>query len=248
MQYRHLSLALVLAVSSACGIDDTLSPSDRPTPPPAEAFDLDLDFFDGKTPAPGGGTTAWAQALQTVSAARSDMQKLVVPGALLNAALSGTGTRDGDEWVWPYSTAVAGDPFDGELRSRIAGVEYLWNLTTTAPDHEPELTNFVIAEGRTDSRGFEGGWWLADTEAGTDSIVAAVSWIRTHENAINFAFAQSDSAAWKFERSSAGHVLTHLVYSQPNAIVTWYPDGSGSSWTTSTARACWNNELNDVVC
>lgn len=248
MQFRHLSLAFVLATSTACSVDDALSPSDRPEPPPAASFDPDLSFFDGRTPAPGGATTSWTQALQTVAAARSDMAQLVIPEALVAAAVAAPGTRDGDSWVWPFSTTIDGDPFDGELRSAIAGAEYLWNLTVTAPEHEPELVDYVIAEGRTNPNGFQGSWWLADTEAGTDSIVAAVSWIRTHEEAINFAFADSDTAAWTYERSSAGTVLTRLVYNQPRAIVSWFPNGSGSSWTISTSRACWDSDLNDIAC
>jgi hypothetical protein len=248
LRLNHIVVATAAVVGAACSIDGALDPSTRPDPPPAAAFDADFSFFEDRTPEPGGATTSWQQAIQTVAAARADMEILELPQALLAAATAGPGTRDGDAWRWPYSTTIDGNPYDGELRSTILGNEYDWHLFVTAPGHSPQLTDYVVAQGRTVSGGYEGLWWLADVEAGTDTIIATVAWLRNLETMINFSFSVSDSAGWSYERSAQGHVLTHIVYSQPRRRVTWFPDGTGRSWTSGTTNACWNEDLHDVAC
>lgn len=248
MQLRHLPLALLIVSAGACSVDASLSPADRPTPPPSETFDADLAFFDDNAPEPGGSTSSFDQALQTVATARADMQMLTLPEALLSAALTSPGTRDGDDWIWPFDTIVEGDPFSGELRATIDGDGYQWDLSVTAPAHTPVLSDFVLAQGSSDSRGLAGYWWLTDVEEGTDSVVAAISWIRLHDTTIDFAFSDSDSTVWTYETSQAGTVLTRLMFSQPRARVTWLPNGTGSSWRAGTVRACWNTDLYDVAC
>ncbi|HSJ30671.1 MAG TPA: hypothetical protein VK933_04500 [Longimicrobiales bacterium] len=246
---RFIALMLAVAAASACSTDSIIDPSDRPDPPPAEAFDLDLSFFDETTPAPNGATTAWAQALQTVAAAQSDMAMLEVTEALLRAAASATATRQDQHWSWPFSTTIDGDPYDGRLRSTVAGNEYEWNLFVTAPQHSPQLSDYLWAQGYTQPGNDEGLWWLVDAEAGTDTIVAAVSWFRNLEDGINFGFSDSDSTRWMFERASAGNVLTWMVFNQPRRRITWFPaSGTGQTWTSATNNACWDENQHDIAC
>lgn len=240
---------LLVFVATGCMSGDLIDPSDRPDPPPAAAFDADFSYFEGKTPAPDGTASSWAQALQTVALARSEMEVLDVPEALVRAATAGQGTRDGDAWRWPFSTTVNEEPYEGELRSTVAGGQYRWDLIVSAPDHSPQLTNYLWAQGNTLSGGNEGGWALADVASGSDSIAARVSWVRNVENGVNFGFSASDTAGWLFERSQAGNILTYYVYSVPQYGVTWFPaSGTGRSWTSATGNACWNEDLHDVAC
>ncbi|HEX2168346.1 MAG TPA: hypothetical protein VHG09_14020 [Longimicrobiales bacterium] len=249
LKLNHIALPLTFAALAACAPDVGLTPSDRPMTPPAAAFDPDLSFFDGRTPGEEGGTTAWGQALQTVAKARADMEMLQVPEALLRAASSVEGTRDGSSWRWPFSTTVDGDPYDGELRSSIIGEQYEWLLYVEAPDHSPPLTDYIWAQGRTGSGNFDGIWWLADAEAGTDTIAAAVSWALNLENKVNFTFAASDTSGWQYEPSSNINVLTRVAFDQPRARVTWNAlTGEGSTWVAGLTTACWDEDLNDIVC
>lgn len=242
------ALVLTLTAASACAPDSTLDPSDRPDPPPAGAFDLDLSFFDENEPAPGGATTSWGQALQTVAFARSEMGILEVPEAMLRSATSAQGIRDGSSWRWPFDTSVDGDRYHGELRSSVVGNQYEWELIVNAPDHSPLLSNYLWALGFTPPANYEGLWRIADAEAGTDSLVAQLSWIRNPDNGINFAFSASDSAGWRFDRSLAGNVLTYYVYNSPHRRITWFPNGTGSTWTIATMTACWNGDKQDIAC
>lgn len=245
---RLIALMLAVTAASACGTDGIIDPSDRPDPPPAAAFDLDLSFFDATTPAPNGATTAWAQALQTVAAARSDMAMLETTEALLRAAASATGARDGQHWSWPFSTTIDGDPFDGQLRSTVTGNQYQWNLFVTAPQHSPQLNDYLWAQGYASPGNNDGFWYLVDAEAGTDTIVAALTWVRNVEDGINFGFSDSDSTRWTFERASAGNVLTYMVVNQPRRRITWFPSGRGQTWTSATNIACWDENQHDVAC
>jgi hypothetical protein len=243
---KHIWPAVAMSVA-ACSGDGTLDPSDRPDPPPAATFDADFSFFEDRTPAPGGTTSSWEQALQTVSAARAGMAILEVPAVLLGAAAAVQPTRSGDEWRWQYSTTIDGDPYDGELSSTVLDNQYDWYLYVTAPDHSPQLTDYLIARGGTVAGGYEGIWWLADVEAGTDTVIAEVSWIRNLENGINFSFS-SGSDAWTYERSGQGNILKQFLFGQERRRVTWFPDGSGRSWAAGTPDACWDEDLHDVAC
>jgi hypothetical protein len=246
---RYIVSFLALTTSSACLSDSVINPSDMPAPPPAASLDADLSFFAERTPVPGGGTTSWAQALQTVAAARSDMAVLEVPEALLRAATAGQGMRDGGAWRWPFSTVVDGAPYEGELRSTVVGHRYEWNLFVSAPDRVPQLSDYLWAQGYTGTGGHDGLWSLADVAAGSDSVVARVSWIRNPENFVSFGFSASDTAGWRFERTQAGNALTYIVHSIPEARVTWDPaTGTGGSWTLATSTSCWDENLHDVSC
>src|SRR5690606_31809186 len=119
MSPRLITLLFIAIAASACTPDSLIDPSDRPDPPPAEAFDLDVSFFDETTPAPHGATTAWAKGRQTVAFASSDMAVLEVTDALLRAATSPSGIRDGQHWSWPFSTTIDDGPWDGQLRSTV---------------------------------------------------------------------------------------------------------------------------------
>jgi hypothetical protein len=250
MQRRpHIALLLAVTLASGCIEDNVLDPDDRPNPPPAAAFDADFSFFEDRTPASGGGTTAWTQALQSVGAARSAMAVLEVPEALLRAAGSVQATRAGDVWQWPFTTTVAGVAYAGELRSHIVANQHEWSLSVSSLDHSPPLNDYLWAVGITSAAGFDGVWSLADAEAGTNSVAARISWVRNSEDGVNFGFAVSDTAAWTYERSSAGTVLTYVVYSAPEARVTWSTQtGMGTSWTPETSTSCWNADLHDVAC
>lgn len=245
---KHIVLAITVSVAAACSTDGTLDPSDRPEPPPVTTLDADLSFFEERTPEPGGETSSWAQAMQTVAAAQAQLELLELPSQLFAAALAGQGVRDGDEWRWPFSVTIDGEPYDGELRGGILGDNYDWNLYVTAPAHSPPLSDYIIARGLVAPGGYEGLWWLADIEAGTDTVTAAVSWVRNLENSINFTFSRSDTTSWDFQPSSNGHILTEYVYTQPRRRVSWYPDGSGRSWTSATSTSCWDEDLHDTQC
>lgn len=245
---RLTAVMLALTAASACTPDGIIDPSDRPDPPPAEAFDLDLSFFV-ETPTPTGATSAWVQALQTAAAASSDMASLETTEALIRAAASATATRDGQHWSWPFSTTIDGEPYDGRLRSTVVGNEYEWNLFVTAPQHSPPLNDYLWAQGYTSPGNDDGFWYLVDAEAGTDTIVAAVTWVRNVEDGINFGFSDSDSTRWTFERASAGNVLTYMVFNQPRRRITWFPaSGRGQTWTSATNIACWDENQHDVAC
>ena len=245
---RFFALTAALA-GIACSSDSIIDPSDRPQPPPADAFFADFSFFEESTPDPGGTTSSWAQALQTVALAQADMEVLEIPEALLRAANAAPGTREGSAWYWPFSTTVDGNSYDGEVRSTVVGNQYAWDLLVTSPDHAPQLNNYLWGTAITPPGFFEGQWWIADAEAGTDSLVARVSWITNPENGINFAFSDSDSAGWTYERSSAATVLTYSVYNQPHRRVTWFRETDrGSTWTAATSTACWDGALHDVAC
>jgi hypothetical protein len=248
LKSRAVALTLAAIAASACSSDSVIDPSDRPDPPPADAFNADFSFFEARTPEPGGATTSWTQALQTVASARSEMALLAVPEALVRAANGATATRDGPFWLWPFSTTVDDDPYEGQLRSTVVGNQYEWNLFVTAPLHTPVLEDYLWAQGHTLSNGFEGIWSIADAAAGTDSVVARVSWIVNAENSVNFGFSASDSAGWTYERSQGGNVLTYVVFAIPRARVTWFPNGTGRTWTAATASACWDEDLHDIAC
>jgi hypothetical protein len=250
LKAHHIALLVAMTAAAACNPDITIDPSDRPEPPPAAAFDADLSFFEDRTPAEGGTTTGWAEALATVAAARSEMAVLEVPEALLRAATAGEGTRAGQAWRWPFSTSVGGDRYEGELRGTVVGsTQYEWNLFVSAPDRSPQLTDYLWAQAYAAPAGHQGIWSLADAEAATDTIIARVSWLRATDNSISFAFSASDSAGWKYERSAAGNVLTYIVFSAPRYRVVWVPaTGVGSSWTSTTSTSCWDENVHDVGC
>lgn len=241
---RHIAPLLLVA---ACGSDSVLDPDDRPEPPPAASLDADFSFFEGKTPGPGG-TSSWTQAIGTVDAARTDMAPLRIPHALVAAATAGQGQRDGNAWVWTYSTTVDGIDYDGYLRAIISGSQYEWDLVATAPDHAPPLEDYLWAKAFVAPNLFQGLWGFANVDQAGDSLVAQASWIVNLEGGINFAFSASDSAGWRYERSANGNVLTYVVFNQARARVTWFPDGTGNTWTIATSTSCWNEELNDVAC
>ena len=251
MQHRlHITWFLAVTLASGCVSDEVLDPDVRPDPPPAAAFDADFSFFEDRTPASGGGTTAWTQALQAVGAASTAMAVLEVPEALLGAAASAQATRVGDAWQWPFTTTLAGVAYAGELRSHVViGNQHEWNLWVSSLDHSPPLNDYLWALGFTSAAGLDGIWSLADAAAGTDSIAARLSWVRNSENGVNFAFAVSDTAGWTYERSAASTVLTFVVHSAPEARVTWSTQsGMGTSWTPATSTSCWNADLHDVAC
>lgn len=241
---------LLLFAASACAPDvDIVDPADQPEPPPAAAFDADFTFFETRTPAPGGSTSNWSQALQTVGLARSEMEVLHVPEALVRAATAGQPTRDGNQWLWPLATSVDTEPYEGELRSTLFGGHYQWNLIVSAPDHSPQLTSYLWAQGLSVPGGQEGFWALGDVATASDSIVARVSWVRNTEDGVNFGFSAADTAGWTYERSQAANTLTYYVFSAPEYRVTWSPaTGTGSTWTSATGQACWNEDLHDVAC
>jgi hypothetical protein len=249
MKHSFVRAALLLALATgACAPDEIIDPGDRPDPPPAAAFDADFTFFETRSPAPGGPTSSWGQALQTVAMARADMARLDLPEAMIRDATRANGTRSGSVWTWPFDTIVAGGRYHGDLRATISGSQYAWDLVVSAPDHSPQLSGFIWGNAVTPPGGFEGRWWLADAAAGRDSVVAGVSWIVNPDNGINFAFSASDSAGWVYERALSGNVLTYVLFSLPHRRVTWLPDGTGSSWTATTVLACWDTDLHDIVC
>ncbi|MGH7447936.1 MAG: hypothetical protein ACRELT_10280 [Longimicrobiales bacterium] len=246
---KHVALFLTVSAVAACGTDGVLDPSQRPEPPPADALFADFSFFEERTPEPGGETTSWAQALQTVASAEADMAVLAIPEAMVRVANATQGTREGNAWTWPFGTSVDGTGYVGELRAVVAGSRYEWDLLVTSPGHSPPLSNYLWGKAATLPNGFEGRWLLANAAEGSDSIVAAVQWIRNAEGGINFGFSASDSAGWTYERSVNAVVLTHVVFDAVRARVTWFLDsGTGRSTTSATSPACWNADLHDVAC
>src|SRR5690606_18602164 len=119
-----------------------------------------------------------------------------VPFAALSAASSVTPTRSGSVWRWPISFDVDEIEYDGEIRSSAAGNQHGWDLVLSAPTHEPALQNYLWASGYSTAIGADGVWWIADSEAGTDDVVAQTVWARNVQNTINFSFASTDTTVW----------------------------------------------------
>lgn len=250
MRISPLAPALLLILLTAgCMSDDVVAPTGQPDPPPAAAFDADFSFFHSQSPAADGATSSWTEALETVELAAAAMAVLEVPEALVRAASAAQGTADGAGWTWPFSTTVDGEPYEGELRSRVAGSFYQWDLIVSAPDHSPQLTNYLWAQGTSVPGGHEGAWALADAGAGSDSLAARVSWVRNGEDRVTFGFSASDTAGWTYERTEAGNALTYYVFSTPEYRVTWNPaTGAGGSWTSATGQSCWDQNQHDIAC
>lgn len=247
----RLALFCALLTLPGCSPDGLIDPSTQPEVPSADAFHADFSFFEGRTPAAGGETDNWQLALARVDAAEAAMSGILeIPRAALAAAGNATGTRSGNSWVFSYSTMVNDAFVDGQLRSGIAGGQYTWDLYINAPDHEPELSNYLLSTGIAGANASGGQWFIADAAAGSSDLAAVVEWVVNQSDEVDFAFSAEESVVWTYQRSDTGGTVTRLIGQQPQYRVTWNADtDTGSTWTADTnITQCWNADLHDVAC
>lgn len=242
-----VSLLVIPGCDLTTGEDPNRHP---PAYPPLESLLLDLSFFAGRAPAPGGPTMAWDAADSLVaSLAVGPLGVLAVPHALLVAADEESPYRSGDAWRWDFDEVIEGQRYRGYVGGGVHGVQFGYEIMVLEAPGRPDLTSYRWALGGFDQVGQHvGRWMLEDPDGPVDDIADELSFSRDW---------RSGDWAWEFRPQTGGvytlwrdRSLGYLV-TDPAARwqLTWNATtGTGGIQLGQAERLCWDANLHDVAC
>lgn len=248
---RILSLALLAAVLVGC--DATEPDASAPAALPPAAFALNTDAF------PEGGARVAAGANYLNAAVRVGVVStvvglnLVLPAAATEAATQNSPTVNaGGQWVWRSTVDVLGTPVGLLLKAAPSGSEIAWRLVANEDTEDPFI--FYTATTRLD--GETGTWRLFHPEE-TGTVLTATFDVRDlDEREVIFRVPEARPSGGSSVRyATDGPEQTFDWRNEPEgdrALIVWDRDTHAGSIAADTynggARACWDEDLQDVDC
>lgn len=261
-----LIVAHLLLVS--CKDDPSSSaPPPPPTVPPPASMTADLTLFTSGGSTPKTGHTIQAGANFLNAAVRATIINAVViaglsvPVAVFALAASQTPTLGNDgKFHWQYSATVGGNAYTADLTGwvDVAKQQSVWEMRISATN--PPLEKFLWYKGRARLDNSSGYWDFYDPHQPSSSVETIhLDWTYTSNTNASLAFeVVKDGVPEKgdeLEYDLLGEIIT-IVYRDVSASQTLE-----ISWNYSThpgyliapdynngAKACWDENLNDVAC
>jgi hypothetical protein len=264
-----LSIALLAFISCEKNpIDDGQieQPPELPPLPPAASMSVDLSLFTGGQSLAKSGEAQAGRANFTNAAIRVlIINKAVVAGLsapveALKAAISQKPKWDPSDRKFHWIFRDSSQTFEADLAGWTEGREFVFQMCITSTTHVPPLVKFLWYEGRA-NRDVTSGYWefFDDKTPGANIKVLRIDWQHT----------AADNRTSKFSvvKPNVPENGDELTYSVVGAMynLTFLDKSENTTldigWNAQThagyliapnynnrQKACWDENLDDVVC
>jgi hypothetical protein len=253
------AIAASLLVVGAC---DNSDPGDEA---PAlfldDTFELGTDFFDPSAqPKTAAGIHFGAAALRVWPVSLILTANLILPAAVTHAATQVDPVFEDDAWHWSTTTTAYGQQtISLDLSATPSSPGHDWSMIVSFAHGAIPITDFELFSAHTENNGTEGSWQLFYPDGDESVNVLDAEFNKDSETDKQLTFAIPDDAA-----QNAGDSVTYTedgdlrtfrwiqVDAELQTYVEWdHVTQEGSITATnynSGEKACWDADLEDVVC